>query len=40
MAFFYLAVDLVMCQKARNDNNSDWEVAAVPSEVCISSMVL
>lgn len=40
MGFLYFAVDLVMCQKARNYNNSDWEVAAVSSEVCISSAVL
>lgn len=40
MTFFYLIVDLVMCQKARNYNNSDWEVAAVSSKVCISSVVL
>lgn len=40
MAFFYLVLDLVMCQKARNYNNSDWEVADVSSEVCISSAIL
>lgn len=40
MAFFCLVIDLVVCQKARNYNNSDWEVAAVSSEVCISSTVL
>lgn len=40
MVFPYLAVNLVICQKARNSDNSNGEVAAICSEGLITSAFL